>query len=109
MNDDTFNITFTNSDKVCVIDKTDWHLVQGYKWSVIRSYTRRREVFYAVAQKRDGYKCTTILMHRLIMDCPKGRIVDHLNHDGLDNRRANMRICTYSQNNLNARARTYDT
>ncbi len=37
-------------------------------------------------------------MHRLIMDCPDGMDVDHINGDGLDNRRENLRIVTRSQN-----------
>ena len=43
----------------------------------------------------------TVYMHRLIMDAPKGKMVDHLNHDTLDNRRANLRIGGQSMNMLN--------
>lgn len=37
-------------------------------------------------------------MHRFITDAPEGMDVDHLNNDGLDNRRQNLRVCTRSQN-----------
>lgn len=40
-------------------------------------------------------------MHRLIMAAPKGVEVDHVNGDGLDNRRANLRLVTRSQNAKN--------
>ena len=41
------------------------------------------------------------LLHRLIMNCPEDKVVDHINHNPLDNRKCNLRICTYSQNNMN--------
>ncbi len=40
-------------------------------------------------------------MHRQIMGAKKGDVVDHINHDTLDNRRDNLRICTTAQNAYN--------
>lgn len=40
-------------------------------------------------------------MHRLIMGFPKGKCVDHINHNGLDNRKKNLRICTNKENKFN--------
>ncbi len=42
-------------------------------------------------------------MHRLIMNTPPDLVCDHINHNGLDNRKANLRNCTIKQNNANAR------
>lgn len=44
-------------------------------------------------------------MHRLIMAPPRHLFVDHINNDPLDNRRANLRLCTLQQNAMNAPGR----
>lgn len=67
-------------------------------------------------QSAQGYACTTfweqgkstnVLMHRMIMQIKgheiKGLSIDHINHNPLDNRVDNLRVCTQSQNSANSR------
>lgn len=48
-----------------------------------------------------GKKKIKYILSRLIMGDPKGMVVDHINHDPLDNRRENLRVCTQGQNTMN--------
>ena len=49
-------------------------------------------------------KIKKIGLNRFVMNAPSGMLVDHKNHDVLDNRRANLRLVSKSQNNWNVRS-----
>jgi hypothetical protein len=84
-----------------LIDDEDVPLVTG-KWSYRPHPTGPA---YALRTVQLGQRRTmTKLMHRVILDAPKGMLVDHINGDGLDNRRANLRFATRSQNQQNLHA-----
>ena len=71
-----------------LIDIDDIDKVREYKWRL----------------HNDGYVSSSgssIRLHRLIMDCPDDMVIDHINHDPLDNRKSNLRACTYQQNMMN--------
>ena len=78
--------------KVSLIDDEDFDLVAEYGWRANQNQDGR---WYAMAW--DSYP-NFILMHRLIMNPAPGMIVDHLDNDGLNNQRENLRVCTYSEN-----------
>lgn len=78
---------------VALVDDEDYEMVLQYKWSLVKG----RNTYYAEQKRRVKYRH----MHRFIMNTPKGMIVDHLDGNGLNNQKYNMRNCTYSQNNQN--------
>ncbi len=80
---------------VAIVDDGDVAILNPYSWCA--SY-RRGGIWYASGLV-DGKRMD---MHRFLMNAPNGW-VDHRNHDGLDNRRANLRIATPSQNIANSR------
>jgi hypothetical protein len=80
--------------KFALVDDEDYEELMKYKWL-------GNKQGYAVSQKRKYSKTTATYIHRLIMDAPKGLVVDHINHDKLDNRKINLRICTQSENMAN--------
>ncbi len=91
-----------SNGSVAIIDAADAHLVVGRNWHVSEDDGRS----YARANCRlPSGRWGQIKLHRVIMLPPKGYDVDHINGDGLDNRRCNLRIATRSQNNMNARTR----
>ena len=83
--------------KFAIVDAEDYDRLMRHKWTAVCFGGR----FYA-QRNGGGY---SIMMHREIMHAPKGMVVDHINGNGLDNRKCNLRICTQSQNILNSRPR----
>lgn len=79
--------------KVAIIDADEFNKLSKYKWSV--SYNGYS--YYAIT----GVDNKSIYMHRLILDAPTGINVDHINNNGLDNRKSNIRLCNQSQNMAN--------
>lgn len=86
--------------RIMLIDDADAALIVGRPWHAITA----RSTFYG--QAGDD---TTVLAHRLVMSAPKGTIIDHINRNGLDNRRENLRLCTTSQNHANRPAPVNNT
>lgn len=81
------------------IDLDDVELCRQYCWMAIQ--TGGRNDFYFIARGRKNPK-RYIRLHRLIMNCPEDKVVDHINtYDHLDNRKSNLRICTALENAQN--------
>lgn len=95
-----------------IIDAADVPLVEGFNWHVLVERRRDQSVksIYAVRNfVPDEGKRRSAYMHRFLMPLPKGLQVDHIDGDGLNNRRANLRSATNSQNQHNQRLRYGNT
>jgi len=93
---------------VALVDDVDYERVNQYRWRAAKS--RTGDIIYAIrttlkAERADRRR-TSQLMHRFILGLgpasADSRFADHKNHNGLDNRRSNLRIVT---NQLNSRNR----
>ena len=85
--------------KYALVDDEDYSELIKYKWYA----NHRHGIWYAYTNIRTGKSRITISMHRFLLNPPKGIQVDHRDHNGLNNRRTNIRICTHAQNIQNQR------
>ena len=86
--------------RVALVDDEDFEFISKHKWHA-NTHTYSRHLIYA----KTRFHTKILLMHRLIMGAKEGENIDHINGNGLDNRRCNLRIATHSQNGANQRAR----
>jgi len=86
-------------------DDEDYNKLKKYNW--YPSWNKKTKSFYVHAgiYRKDKKQNDIITMQRIIMDNPVGKVVDHKDHDTLNNYKYNLRICTISENNLNLRPR----
>jgi HNH endonuclease len=80
-----------------LIDADDRDLLGAHKWRVYNMQAGRNPYIAC------SIKGKTVLLHRLVMEAPKGIEVDHRDWDGLNNRRYNLRFATRAQNRANCR------
>lgn len=90
--------------KIAIVDIEDHGRLMSYKWRAIKSKNGR---WYASAYD-SANKCN-VMMHRMILSAQKGQLVDHKDHNGLNNQKLNLRFCTNAQNNANSPVRKVNT
>lgn len=89
-----------HGNRYILVDDDDYEELNKYNWHLL--FGKKCNSVYASTSIYIGnYKTVGIRMHRLIMNCPEDMVVDHRNHNGLDNQKCNLRICTRSQNQWN--------
>jgi len=88
-----------NRDKFAIVDDEDFVFLTQWQWGYAidnKSGTEYESVKATINGKRRP-------MSRIIMNPSEELVVDHINGDRLDNRRANLRVCTQSQNAVNSK------
>lgn len=85
--------------KVAIVDDEDYDRINQYKWCC---HKRNNGGDMAVRNSSSKLgKRKTIRMHREIMNAPFDKVIDHINHDTLDNRHINLRTCNQCENSHN--------
>lgn len=81
--------------KIALVDDADYNSLAQHKWSA----TKNGRTYYAVRGSPTPIsKCWQIRMHRVILGASDRVEVDHINGNGLDNRKMNLRICNHAEN-----------
>lgn len=97
-------ITLTRGFRT-IIDIEDLERVLEFSWHSNPTRSKTHFNCYAKTQRiilENGKPITKlILLHRFVMNAPPESSVDHINRDGLDNRKCNLRFATTSQNQAN--------
>lgn len=82
-----------------IIDVEDVQRCSEHKWMITEYMGNTRYVKSIIDGVNTG-------LHRFVMNATKGDVVDHINRDGLDNRKQNLRIVTTSENSVNSKTRS---
>jgi hypothetical protein len=80
--------------KTAIVDADDYEKISQHKWMCTSNG-------YAARRPWNKGNRISILMHRVILDAPDDMQVDHINGNKLDNRKSNLRLCTFQQNMCN--------
>jgi hypothetical protein len=84
--------------KIALVDDEDFGYLNQFKWCTYKGGNS----YYASRQSEGSHRTRKIIiMHRLIMKTPDNMVVDHIDHNGLNNQKSNMRNCTHAQNLMN--------
>jgi hypothetical protein len=96
----TFRRIYMGGKDWTILDREDYYKFGNIKWAL----GGRKNNFYAIGgiRNKDG-ELEKVSLHRLILNPPENKLVDHRNGNGLDNRRENLRLATHAQNMLNRR------
>ena len=90
------------------IDKEDKEKIKNIgKWHAILDKTLHTPSFYIANRYNNKIMGKGVYkLHRFITNCPREKVVDHINHNTLDNRKANLKICTHFENQQNLRSKS---
>ena len=87
-----------------LIDNEDAEKVRNIgSWHGIYDNTLQTPNYY-ICHRNINSPC--IKLHRFIMNCPKDKVIDHINHNTLDNRKQNLKICSHFENQQNLRSKS---
>jgi hypothetical protein len=95
----TFRKIKLKRGEFAIVDPDDYESLSCYNWYASKS----GQTTYAITSEKINGKWKLFKMHRKIIEVGPDLSIDHINHNGLDNRKANLRPATFAQNTRNRR------
>lgn len=95
-------IYLKNNRGITFVDDEDYEYLNQFNWYLNINKTKTKDLHYV----QGWVNKRLIRMHRLLMKPGDGLVVDHIDGNGLNNTKSNLRIATRSQNEANARSKT---
>lgn len=89
----------TNTNEEFYFDLEDYDLIKDFTWS--NSNPKKYGHLVSTKMNSENVKKERVNFHRLVFDCSNGMVIDHINHNRLDNRKENLRMATIQQNAIN--------
>jgi hypothetical protein len=82
------------SSDYAIVDDVDYLELSRHTWTLLEGHNGKKYALHKHGRE-------ILYMHRIVAGTPKGYETDHVNGDGLDNRRCNLRHATASENRAN--------
>jgi len=103
-------ISLGKSGYQAIVDDEDYTKAMKFKWYLLKCSNLNYAICAKYMGKINGKDIIGhMLLHRYILHPPHKNHVDHINHNGLDCRKKNMRICTSRENQYNGRSRIHSS
>lgn len=90
-----------------IVDDADFEFLSQFKWSAIK--LSKKHTWYAVTNVKTDTGRRSTRMHQMLLGKMPGMVIDHIDGDGLNNTRENLRHCTQANNIRNSRPHSSKT
>lgn len=90
--------------KFALVDNEDFDFLNSFKWYYLKNAFNKNGYAVRNSPRKNRYR-QPLRMHRIILNIQKGVMCDHIDGNGLNNQKSNLRICNNTENSRNRTAK----